>query len=173
MATNGVKGINETIKELRKYGDKIEREIDGETRLIAFQIEKDAITLAPKDNGFLHSKIRHYKVKDSNYAIGANAPYAAYMEFGTGVKVSVPSEMKDIAQSFKGKSKGTYEEGLEAIEIWCSRKGISKEIAKLIFWKILKVGINPKPFLYPAWVKGKKDYLQNLTRLLSKYNKKI
>ena len=42
-----------------------------------------------------------------------------------------------------------------------------------IFAKILGAGINPKPFLYPAYIKGKKDYVANLEKLLKRMNKKI
>ena len=94
------------------------------------------------------------------------------MEFGTGTKVNIPSEFKDIAASFKGK-KGNYKEGLASIKLWCKQKGIDEKFAWVIFAKILGAGVNPQPFLYPAWIKGKKDYLNNLNKLLSKYNKKI
>jgi len=168
-----VKGINETLKELRKYGDKIEREINAETQAIAFQIENDAKTKAPKNFGKLAQSISNSKVKDSQYRITVNELYGPYMEFGTGTKVNVPNEFKEMANSFKNIKIGNFKEGLESIKAWCRAKGIDEKAAYPIFAKILGAGINPKPFLYPSWIKGKKDYLNNLTRLLSKYNKKI
>lgn len=168
-----VKGIEVVIKELRGYGKEIERILEQETKEAAQDIEGDAIINAPKDNGYLHSKIRHYKKANASYGVAVNVPYGAYLEFGTGTKVKVPTEMKEIAESFRGKQKGTYEQGLESIEIWCKRKGIPKEVAKLIFWKILKVGMNPQPYLYPAFLKGKKNYLTKLNIVLDKFNKKI
>jgi hypothetical protein len=90
------------------------------------------------------------------------------MEFGTGLKVSVPADFAEIANQFKGKRTGTFEQGLESIKVWCRAKGIPEENAKWIFLKILGVGLTPRPFLYPSWVKGKKDYLANLTKLLKK-----
>jgi hypothetical protein len=38
---------------------------------------------------------------------------------------------------------------------------------------IKQVNLYPRPYLYPSYTKGKKDYLENLKKLLSKYNKKI
>jgi HK97 gp10 family phage protein len=38
---------------------------------------------------------------------------------------------------------------------------------------IKQINIHAQPFMYPAFTKGKKDYLDNLKKLLSKYNKKI
>lgn len=165
-----VKGINQVLKQLRKQGKDIERIIDAETQAIAFQIEKDAKTRAPKNFGKLAQSISTLKVEQSIYKITVNELYGGYMEFGTGTKVRVPAEFKDISASLKGQKQGTYKEGLESIRVWCRAKGIDEKFAYVIFAKILGAGIEPRPFLYPAWVKGKKDYLDNLNKLLKKYS---
>ncbi|CAB4153561.1 Bacteriophage HK97-gp10, putative tail-component [uncultured Caudovirales phage] len=36
-----------------------------------------------------------------------------------------------------------------------------------------QINIRPQPYLYPSWMKGKKDYLDKLKKLLSTYKKKI
>ena len=168
-----VKGINETIKELRKFGKDAEILIDAETEAIAFQIENDAKNLAPKNFGKLAQSISNSKVKMSNYKVTVNEKYGAYMEFGTGKKVNIPAEFKDMANSFKNQKSGSFKDGLEAIKIWCKAKGIDEKAAYPIFAKILGAGINPQPFLYPSWIKGKKDYLNNLSKLVKQFNKKI
>jgi HK97 gp10 family phage protein len=173
MAKESIKGISETIKELRAFGKDIEKLIDAETNDIANQIESDAKKLAPKNFGKLAQSISSSKVKESNYKITVNEIYGAYMEFGTGTKVRVPKELASVAASFKNSSKGTFKEGLESIKEWCRKKGIDEKAAYPIFVKILGVGINPQPFLYPAWVKGRKDYLNNLKKLLKAKKKKI
>jgi hypothetical protein len=179
MAKESIKGISETIKELRAFGKDIEKLIDAETSDIADQIESDAKTKAPKNFGKLAQSIGVKKVKSSEYKIYVNESYGAYIEFGTGTKVKVPSEFTEIALQFKGKGRGpqlmgnSFDDGLRSIEEWCLSKGISIFLAKFIFLKILGAGINPQPFLYPAWVKGRKDYLTNLTKLLKAYKKKI
>jgi len=174
MASQGIKGIQSVISDLQKFGKDVEKMIDQETRSAAEGIVLTAKNLAPRDNGKLYQNISHYSEKPLQRTIAVNVPYAAYLEFGTGAKVSVPAEFQEIANEFRGvTSTGTFQKGLEAIEIWCSRKGIPKEMAKWIFIKILKFGINPHPFLYPAYIKGKKDYLNNLEKLLSRMNKKI
>lgn len=172
MAKESIKGIDQVIKELRSYGKDIEKLIDAETNDIAKQIEGDAKKMAPKNFGKLAQSISSEKVKMSNYKISTQEFYAGYMEFGTGAKINIPAEFQDMAASFKGK-KGTYKEGLAAIRQWCKAKGIDEKFAYVIFAKILGAGINPQPFLYPAWIKGKKEYLSNLKKLLSNYNKKI
>ena len=168
-----VKGINETIKELRKFGKDAEILIDAETEAIALQIENDAKNLAPKNFGKLAQSISNSKVKMSNYKVTVNEKHGAYMEFGTGKKVNVPAEFKDMANSFKNQKNGSFKDGLEAIKIWCRSRGIPEEAAYPIFAKILGAGINPQPFLYPAFKKGSKDYLKNLSNVLNKMNKKI
>jgi hypothetical protein len=63
------------------------------------------------------------------------APYSAYIEFGTGRAVQVPTELKEIAILFKGKG-------------------------------VKEINLQPQPYLYPAFVKGRKKYLQDLKDLL-------
>ena len=179
MGSVTIKGLSSTISELRKFGEKAEKLINVETQAIAFQIETDAKERAPKNFGKLAQSISHAKVNPSLYKVTVNELYGAYMEFGTGKKVSVPAEWKEIALQFKGTGRGpqlkgnSFDDGLESIVEWCKKKGIPIIQAKWIFLKILGAGVNPQPFLYPAWTKGKKDYQNNLERLLKSLNKKI
>jgi len=173
MASQGVKGVQGVISELRKFGKDADKMIDAETEAIAFQIEGDAKKLAPKNFGKLAQSISHSKPKPLQRKVTVNELYGAYMEFGTGTKVNVPSEFKEMANSFKGAKQGTFKQGLEAIKVWCRAKGIDEKFAYPIFAKILGAGVNPQPFLYPSWIKGKKDYVKNLEKLLSRMNKKI
>ena len=168
-----VKGVQEVISELRKIGKDMEKRIDVTTQEAANSIELNAKKLAPKNFGKLAQSISQIKVKQSNYKVTVNELYGAYMEFGTGTKVVVPTEFKEMAASFKGQKTGSYKEGLESIKEWCRAKGIDEKFAYVIFAKILGAGLNPRPFLYPSWIQGKKDYLKDLENLLKTYNKKI
>lgn len=168
-----LKGVDKVITELRKFGADIEKKIDAETEAIAFQIEGDAKKLAPKNFGKLAQSISHEKRKELQRTVTVNETYGAYIEFGTGDNFNAPAEFKEIASLFKKKHPGTFEKGLESIKAWCRVKGIPEEDAKGIFLYILGAGLNPRPFLYPAWQKGKKDYLKNLEALLSRTKKKI
>lgn len=167
------KGVNETIRELRKFGKQAEDLINAETEAIAFQIEADAKKNAPKNFGKLAQSISNSTPKFMQRKVTVNEFYGPYMEFGTGTKVQVPAEFKDMANSFKGPTGKSFEDGLEAIKVWCRAKGIDEKAAYPIFAKILGAGINPQPFLYPAWVKGKKDYENNLKQVLKRLQKKI
>lgn len=170
---SGVKGISQTIAKLTAFGKDMEKKIDLELEAIAIQVEADAKKLAPKNFGKLAQSISHKKVKSLVYKVTVNEIYGAYMEFGTGAKVRVPAEFAEMAKSFQGKkSTGTFKDALEAIKVWCRSKGIDEKAAYPILAKILGAGVNPKPFLYPAYKKGEKDLLKNLEKLV-KVNKKI
>jgi len=179
MASKGVKGVSETIAKLQGFGKDIEKQINAEIEATAFQIEADAKKLAPKNFGKLAQSISHEKVKNLTWRVTVNESYGAYLEFGTGHKVKVPPEFKEIADQFRGSGRGpqqkgkSFEDGLESIVEWCKAKGIPIIQAKWIFLKILGAGINPQPFLYPSYKKGEKDLLKNLEKLLKSTNKKI
>jgi HK97 gp10 family phage protein len=98
-----VKGINKAIKELKNTGLQVSDKVDAITKSNAQEIEAEAKQKAPVDDGFLRNQISTEKKEEALYGVVANAPYSAYMEFGTGGEVEVPNELKDIAIQFKGK----------------------------------------------------------------------
>ena len=138
-----IKGINEVIAEIKKLGKQAIQDIEDETEASAKQIELDAKNNAPADLGKLGQSIIAEKIDDKLWKIEARtsiAPYAAYVEFGTGGLVEVPAEMKEIAIQFKGKG-------------------------------IKQVNLPARPYLYPALLRGRKIYLDNLKKILKKYSK--
>jgi HK97 gp10 family phage protein len=164
-----VKGINSVISDLRKLGKQAVEEIEEQTEITARNIEKYAKESAPANLGKLGQSIRAERINDTLYKIVAHAPYAAYMEFGTGTKVVVPDELKSIAAQFKGKKTGNFKTALKDIKEWCRLKGIPESAAYPILAKIMRVGITPKPFMYPALLRGRQEYLKALKKVLSKY----
>jgi hypothetical protein len=71
---------------------------------------------------------------------GVLAPYAPFVEFGTGGLVEVPTELQEQAIKFKGQG-------------------------------IKKINLRARPFLYPALLRGRAEYLDKLKKVLSKYGK--
>lgn len=174
MVSKGVKGVNETIAKLTSFGKDVEKQIDAEIEATVFFIEAEAKKLAPKNFGKLAQSISHAKVKNLTWKVTVNEIYGAYMEFGTGTKVKIPAEFADIAKTFQGKkTRGNWKDALESIKVWCKSKGIDEKAAYPILAKILGAGINPQPFLYPAYKKGEKELILNLERLVKSVNKKI
>ena len=136
-----VKGLQEVLKNLQKFGAAAAVEIDKTTELIIKDIVADAKIRAPKDMGKLAQSIKDVKIKESNYKAVVNKEYAAYVEFGTGTKVQVPTELYEMASKFKGAG-------------------------------IKEVNIRAQPYLYPAFVKGRKQYKKDLKDLLKILTKK-
>ena len=171
-----VKGLNKVLNKLKKFGEEGEKEIEIITASIASEISLNAKQKAPVNFGKLRQSIGFEEDKSSsniNYTVFVNESYGAYVEFGTGRKVKVPSELSKEAAKFRGGRSGTFEQGLQSIKDWCRANGIPEDAAYPIFISILNEGIAPQPYLYPAWVKGKIQYLkdlkQGLNRLVKKY----
>ena len=138
-----IKGLNSVLANIRKYGKEAEKDIEGVTELVARNIEKNAKQLAPANFGKLGQSIQAVKDNSLNWIIeagGVIAPYAPFVEFGTGGLVNVPNELKDQAIKFKGKG-------------------------------IKQVNLRPRPYLYPALLQGRTEYLEKLKKVLEKYGK--
>lgn len=121
----------------------------------------------------------------------AGAPYASYIEFGTRkfaaeYVASLPKDWQTLASQYKGKAGGTFEELVKNIAIWVGQKGIAgrysvktrkrlgnqatkekenMEAAYPIALKIVKNGIRARPYLYPAYVKNRNIFDQELSKV--------
>ena len=168
--------IKKVTKAIEKYGDDAIETIEGVVSGIAYNIQDNAKELAQAkkvwDLGGLVDSIKVEKQENNlTYRVTSYAPYSAYMEFGTGAKVQVPTEFKDIASKFRGKSKGSFQEGLNSIKIWCKHKNIDEKYAYIIFITILNEGIAPRPFMYPAFVYGRMKFNKELRDELKELSK--
>lgn len=166
-----IKGINKLLKKLEKLGEGVRGDIDQITEGVASEMALDAKSRAPSDQGKLKQSIISRKTDDLTYEVIVGERYGAFVEFGTGTKVEVPPEFQDMASRFKGGNQGTFDEGLQSIKDWAKRQGIPEEAAYPIFISILKKGITAQPFLYPAYVQGREQYLKELKKLLKELTK--
>lgn len=145
-----IKGLKELQKKLDKQGQKkLIKDISEELEISANVIRNKSINRVPKDQGFLSNSIT-VDGKDLKWIVDVGADYGAYQEFGTKTKVDVPAEMQSVANEFRNK-KMSYTKFKEAIAAWMGRKGIPEGAVYPIMAKILKIGIEPKPFLYPSF----------------------
>lgn len=190
-------GVQATIDKLQKVKNVVTREIDGELLTSANTIVKDAKRMAPANFGELKNSIDFQKKAFLRFEIFADAYYAPYLEFGTRAKVKIPSEMSAVAAQVQARGKrGTWAEFVDNIQDWIKKKGIAatqikqnkggknkgkfrkagalsqaiyeRQLAFLIARKIYKNGINPQPFLYPAWLKNKPVLIQRIQNILDK-----
>ena len=136
-----VRNLKSVLKSLEKFGKEANLLVAESTDKAADEVVAEAKRLAPYKDGFLRGQIRKQEVNPLYYEAVAGAYYSAYMEFGTGGLVNVPTELQDIAIKFKGKG-------------------------------IKQINIQPRPFLYPALLKGRVRYLDDLTDNLNDLTKK-
>jgi HK97 gp10 family phage protein len=145
MGKNVVKNLDKVIKQMQNLGVNAEKSIvkinEKTAQEIVSNAKVNARNLGVFDNGKLVQGIATNSEGKLNQVVFAKEKYSAYMEFGTGGLVSVPSELKEVAAKFKGKG-------------------------------IKKINIQPRPFLYPAFVKGRVQYLEDLKAKLNELVKK-
>lgn len=137
-----VRGINSAISKIRRLSQEAIKKLEDATEQTAREIELKAKTLAPTDLGKLGQSIRAEKLTAKKWKIvagGLIAPYAPFVEFGTGGMVSVPDEWKEIAIKFKGAG-------------------------------IKQVNLSARPYMYPAYVEGRKKYLERLKAIIRRYD---
>lgn len=143
MAANvkirGLKELKRDLERLDKQGTIL---VDQLTEATARDIQIASINRAPANFGSLRQGIKVEKVTDLTYRIVAKERYSAYVEFGTGGLVRVPTELKELAIKFKGKG-------------------------------IKQINLRPRPYLWPSFKRGTKDYIIDLNQLLDKLVTKI
>jgi HK97 gp10 family phage protein len=185
--TSGLIRITDKLKGMEKT---IVESVDNVLNANAIEIATKAKQLAPVDIGGLRSSIAPETSELLNKHISVNANYAAYVEFGTGKYAaayagSLPDNWQQFALQFKGKGGGNMEEFLKRIEGWIKRNVTAtysvktqkrtktadeakrtKQMAYLIARSILKNGIKPQPFLFPAYEQQRGQLLRDVETVL-------
>jgi len=128
---------------LKKHGKEVEVEVAKIVEITAKQAEGTARSKAPVDNGTLRQSIKAEPITDLTWKVTAYAPYAAYQEFGTRGRVSVPSEWINKALPFKATP------------------------------LIKETNITPKPFMYPSFVEARRNFNRDLKNLFKDLAKKF
>jgi len=138
---SSVKGFAELTSKLIALGREGEQMVKDEIEGAGRQIELKAKQLAPVDLGKLRQSINYSKTSNGLGAmVSVNVSYAAYQEFGTGGLVNIPTELRELAEFYKGKG-------------------------------IKKINLRPQPYLYPAFVEGRKQLIEQLKKGLIKLTK--
>jgi len=98
-------GIDKLIGELKNYSEKVYTGIDNAMQESARNVQRQAIMDAPSDMSTLRRSIQVKPIKEetwSGYEIFSLLPYAPYVEFGTGTRVTIPTGYEEYAMQFKG-----------------------------------------------------------------------
>jgi len=177
MAAINIKfeGLDVVFKKLNTKPQDINEGISDELNAWAL----DTVTLAkqncPVDEGFLRSSINaNFSTPnklEAEITVGAN--YGAYIEFGTRGHAAryvstLPTDWKELASSFKGGGgkKGSFKDYLLQILRWVKAKGIDEKAAYPIAISILRKGIKPQPYLYPAVNETRKQLIDRIKKVI-------
>lgn len=167
----GVPALLAKFSTLQTNGDRMAKAVVQSTADKAVLLAK---TLAPEDLGGIVQGINKQQVNNGFGAeIHANAPESAYMEFGTGPLVDIPTDMAAMAAEFQGAGSGSFADFIIALTGWVKRHGLTgvysvkthkrtsgntdedEQAAYAIAISILRNGLAPRPFLYPAFVEAR------------------
>ena len=181
-------GIPRLEKKLADINSIIANDIAKEMSASTLKIERDAKRNAPVNMGTLRQSI-HATSKDKlTHYVEVGVSYGAYLEFGTGGKVSIPAGYQDYAATFRGNKGGSLNDMIEALTLWVKRKGLAgtysvksgrrlggkstqfsqdEKLARFLAIKILKNGIRPQPYLIPAYETEKPKLIQRLKKILN------
>lgn len=96
----GIKEVENALKVMDKH---LRQDVGNEINASALTIMSSAKRMAPIDLGFLRGQISIEPVNDLTYEVEAKAKYSAYIEFGTGGEVRIPSGYESLAILFKGR----------------------------------------------------------------------
>lgn len=137
-------GIKISIKNLQEFKGDIEKllaqiqpKVDKFLDKHAHAIATKAKQKTPVDEGTLRNSISvsHGANNKVERHIVVNAPYAAFVEFGTGKFASqyvssLPDDWRTYAAQFKGlKGPGTFDDMVKRIAEWIGRKSIYADTA--------------------------------------------
>lgn len=174
-----IQNLDKLLARVDKVKIALQKEVDAELKAGAHEMNAEAARNINRNNsiGFSGGLQRDQQVITKGlgeYYVANLAPYAAFVEFGTGAKAKPPAEWSAYAAKFKGKGIPGGGKMLERLTLWVRAKGIAgrysvktrrrlgkrskqdqedHEVAYLIMLSILKNGASPHPFLYPAFIK--------------------
>lgn len=98
--------LNSFYKYLKNLEDDVADYVRAEVEDSMLAIESEAANKVAVDTGALKNSIQSMPIKISKNQITGGvevgATYAPYVEFGTGTRVKVPSELSDFAAQYKG-----------------------------------------------------------------------
>lgn len=170
LKVTGNKAVAKMLEDFGKEGREI---VEDEIVSTAHEMSSKAVNQAPSDTGTLRNSAYVEFDKQAILAeVGFNSSYAAFMEFGTKSKVQVPAGWEDIASEFRNQKFNNLVDFEEAITAWVRRNGIEESAVYPIMMKILRIGVEPQPFLYPAFISSTKDLMNNINKGLNGLSKK-
>lgn len=182
-----VKGLNEILNKINRIGGDLPKQAALEMR--AFAEETNTMILqnirAEGLIGVSSFLMQHQVVEvvdDNNTRVANTAFYAPFQEFGTGAKVSVPSEFAQVAADAQNQPKrGDFDKFVESLAEWARIKGIIpnsgttpkdyERMAYIMAVNIYRNGLKPRPFFFKAFVQIRPRIIATMQKLVQTYTK--
>ena len=161
-----LKGFDQYAKKLQNASNGLAVEVDLEADATSQNVASRARLKAPLNDGTLRASIQPEKIRDGVYSVQAAANYAAYVEFGTRRRASVPADLQEYASQFKGSTGRSSEEAKAAIYEWCRKQGIPEERWWGIFMSLMTNGMRPHPFLFNSLDEEEPLFFKRLQAIL-------
>ena len=150
MSDKTIKGLIKVLKDLEKFGDEVKTDVHVITADNATEIELDAQNRAPFNKligfgGDLRRGIHAVELGKADFKVMTN--YGNVAPYSAYIEFGTGKSVQVPA---------------ELKEIAIMFKGNNER----------EVNIQPQPYLYPAFVKGRTQYLKDLKKLLKDLTKK-
>jgi HK97 gp10 family phage protein len=162
-----VRFLRRSIRAIKMQSAETKKKFRDAFNESAINIEREAKSSAPVNLGRLRSDIqKQIEVSDGGLVVNAEVfntlTYAPMVEFGTGPKVDIPAGVTFD----KPKPSGSFDDMLDNIRQWCRNKGIPESFAYVIAVNILNNGLEPRPYLFPAFERERPNLLKNIEAIL-------
>jgi hypothetical protein len=169
-------GLTRVINNLKSFPANLKKEVDLEMSDAAREVAVLAARNAPADESKLRNSIQDRKI-NNGYEVAVGASHGVFMETGTKKKFSPTRGFENYFRQFKGKPvAGPGGNLFDAILGWVKRKKIKfankgkgkrkymtpEQTAMLISRKIAREGVSPHPYLFPAYVKVRRELVGNI-----------
>lgn len=162
-----LQGFDEYIRKLDRLPKELKQEAGAIVKDAAGLWEERAKLSAPTDQGPLKQRISIKELGEMSWEIVSPQEYSPYMEWGTKSKVSVPADLVDYAQTFRGKRTPG---GAKAIYEWCRRVGIPQNAWVFVYLSIMKYGVTPHPFFFIHGEAVRTQLMNDLKQLLEGFD---
>lgn len=163
-----VQGLDKLISVFNRLSAKAQTELKAELKVTAGEIRDGAKRDAPADEARLKQSISTRTTGPMEFEVVAQTFYAGYLEFGTKSSAVIPAGLEEVASQLKGPVSGQGSP-IDALTAWVKRKKIAgtysvktrrrtgnkstqeqqnRSVAFLIWRKIKKFGIKPRPYFF-------------------------
>lgn len=163
-----VQGLDRLIGVFNRLPKQVQNELKEELKVTAGEIRDGAKRDAPADEARLKQAITTKTTGQLEFEVVAQTFYAGYLEFGTKSNAVIPAGLQDIASQLKGSAPGQGNP-IDALTAWVKRKQIAgtysvktrrrtggratqdqqnRSVAFLIWRKIKRFGIKPRPYFF-------------------------